>query len=316
MDKLKVVYFGTPDFSVGCLEILHSRKDIEVLAVVTMPDRPAGRGKKLKSPPVAEFAKENGIRLLQTENVNKEESFLEEVGKQADFFLVVAFAQFLSQKVLDCPKIAPFNIHTSHLPKYRGAAPIQYALLNGDQDTAVTIQRMVKKMDAGDVAHTHLVKIDPQDNSETLFNKLKEESKTALNDFIEKVKSDSIEYIPQNDADASFAPVIKKLDGLIDFTQATSEEIVNKYRAFYPWPGLFFYLNDQRIKVLEVSKEENKVAAGELNTSFGTLLVGCKEGSIRLSKVQAEGKKPNTDAELINGFKNKYDSLTITHGAR
>ena len=136
MDKLNVVFFGTPDFSVGCLKTLLENDNINISYVVTMPDRPAGRGKHLKSPPVADFAKEHSIPLLQTSDINKETEFLNELKSAGiDFYIVVAFAQFLSTSVLNIPRLGPFNIHTSELPKYRGAAPIQYALLNGDKRT-------------------------------------------------------------------------------------------------------------------------------------------------------------------------------------
>ena len=151
MKKLNVVFFGTPDFSVPTLELLHHHPDINLLAIVTMPDRPAGRGQELKSPPVAEYAKQNKIQLYQVENINKEETILSQLEqKNVDFILVLAFAQFLGSRVLKMPKLGCFNIHTSILPKYRGAAPIQYALLNGDTSTGVSIQKMVKEMDAGD----------------------------------------------------------------------------------------------------------------------------------------------------------------------
>ena len=172
--KFNVVFFGTPDFSLPTLEILASHPSISLVAVVTMPDRPAGRGQELKSPPVAEFAKQHDLRLFQVDNINKSEDVLLALeSMNIDFFLVLAFAQFLGSRVLSIPKLGCFNIHTSILPKYRGAAPIQYALLNGDSSTGVSIQKMVKEMDAGDLVHFDEVSIDPIDNGETLFNKLK-----------------------------------------------------------------------------------------------------------------------------------------------
>ena len=153
MKKQRVVFCGTPDFSVPTLELLHNHPLIEVAYVVTMPDRPKGRGQQLHSPPVAEFAKQNKIPLFQTANINKENDFLNQLKREKiDFLMVLAFAQFLSDRVLNIPKLGCFNIHTSLLPKYRGAAPIQYALLNGDCVTGVSIQKITSKLDAGDVA--------------------------------------------------------------------------------------------------------------------------------------------------------------------
>jgi methionyl-tRNA formyltransferase len=156
MKKLRTIFLGTPDFSIPVLEMLTNHHNIELVQVITMPDRPAGRGQEMQSPPVAMFAKEKKIPLLQTENINKEEAFFENFNStNTDLIIVLAFAQFLGTKILALPKLGCFNIHTSLLPKYRGAAPIQYALWNGDKSTGVSIQKMVKKMDAGDLAHSH-----------------------------------------------------------------------------------------------------------------------------------------------------------------
>ncbi|MCE3014018.1 MAG: methionyl-tRNA formyltransferase, partial [Proteobacteria bacterium] len=152
MKKLKTLFFGTPDFSVATLELLQHHPLIELLGVVSMPDRPAGRGQELKSPEVINYAKNIKIPFFQTENINKEEALLETwKNEKVDLIIVLAFAQFLGSKVLQLPLLGCFNIHTSLLPKYRGAAPIQYALWNGDTETGVSIQRMVKKMDAGNI---------------------------------------------------------------------------------------------------------------------------------------------------------------------
>ena len=151
MEKLNCIFMGTPDFSVPTLSAIHNHTQINIVKVVTMPDRKSGRGKKLQAPPVAIYAKENNLPLIQAENINSEEDLLNL--EAVDLIIVIAFAQFLGSKVLALPKLGCFNIHTSILPKYRGAAPIQYALLNGDLSTGVSIQRMVKKMDAGDICH-------------------------------------------------------------------------------------------------------------------------------------------------------------------
>ena len=312
MTKLKAAFFGTPEFSVSSLEFLQNCPDVDLRYVITMPDRPAGRGKKLTPPPVATYAKDNDIALFQTPNINKEEEFLKKLQEEElDFILVIAFAQFLGSKVLDLPKMGCFNIHTSLLPKYRGAAPIQYAILNGDQTTGVTIQKMVKKMDAGDLVFERTVSIDDDETGGELFEKLQKESAHCLNEFIPMLLSNNLNYNPQDDSLASFAPTIKKQDGLLNFSKKTSQEIKNQVRAFQPWPGTFTFLNGLRLKINKVSLEEKNIKPGILDTSFGTLLVGCKEGSLRLSSVQLEGKKACSDSELINGLKNKYESFEI-----
>ncbi len=311
-DKLKVVFFGTPEFSVPSLDVLYNSENIDLIKVVTMPDRPAGRGKKLQSPPVALYAKENNIPLHQTSNINNDLDLLNEIAN-ADFFLVIAFAQFLNDKVLNIPKLGCFNIHTSLLPKYRGAAPIQYALLNGDSVTGVTIQKMVKKMDAGDIAYSKEVDISDDDTSDTLFKKLEKEAAISLCEFIPLLRDNKITYKKQDESLVSFAPTIKKLDGKIDFHNESAVAITNKFKAYYPWPGVFFYLNNVRVKVHEITNSKIKLNPGEVHTDMGEINIGCKEGSLHFKRVQVDGKKPCTDTDLLRGLKNKYSSFEVTN---
>lgn len=311
----KVVFFGTPDFSVPCLKVLNDHNDYEVCGVITMPDRPAGRGKKLQSPPVATFAKENNLTLIQTENINKDEEALAKLMElDADFFLVIAFAQFLGKKVLELPKHGAFNIHTSLLPKYRGAAPIQYALLNGDKSTGVSIQRMVSKMDAGDLCYGHSVEISPDDTSGSLFKKLEAEAAIGLKNFLTTFSKTNgeLSFSAQNNEEVSFAPTIKKQDGLINPFNENFDSLNNKRRAYSPWPGLYLFLSGMRIKVHEIEPYPQNLKTGEVDTSQGTLVIGLSdESAVRFKKVQAEGKKPQTDGEFLNGIRNKLTKLEL-----
>lgn len=310
--KFNVVFCGTPDFSIPTLEALATHPSINLVAVVTMPDRPAGRGHELKSPPVAEFAKNHNLKLFQVENINKsEETLLALESMNVDFFLVLAFAQFLGSRVLSIPILGCFNIHTSILPKYRGAAPIQYALLNGDTSTGVSIQKMVKEMDAGDLVHFDQVTIEPDDNGETLYNKLKNKAAQSTHAFIEKLQTNTIVYTPQDVSLVSFAPTIKKEDGLLDFKNSSYNKIQNKIRAFDPWPGTYCFLNTQRLKVYSIERNSKKLSPGETSIEHGQLLVGLIDCSIRLCKIQLEGKKVCTDNELLNGLKNKGGEIII-----
>ncbi len=305
---MKVAFFGTPEFSVPCLRLLHEHAEIDVACVVSMPDRKAGRGKKLQTPPVAAFAKEKGLELIQTENINKDSDAIEKLNKlEIDFFIVLAFAQFLGKKVLNIPKYGAFNIHTSLLPKYRGAAPIQYALLNGDKETGVSIQKMVSKMDAGDIAYSHKVTIDNDDTSGSLFKKLESQAAIGLAEFLKIFLSSprNLKLEPQDENFVSFAPTIKKQDGLIDPFKYSAKEIFNQSKAFSPWPGQFIFLNDQRLKVNKVEVFPKVLSPGDFSIDYGALLLGTKEGTIRLSEVQPEGKKSQTDKDLLNSFKSK-----------
>jgi len=319
MSKIyNIVFFGTPEFSVSSLKTLHNNPQINISRVVSMPDRKAGRGKRLQSPAVIDFAREEDLPFIQTANINKEEDFLSNLElEEIDFFVVIAFSQFLGSRLLSIPRLGAFNIHTSLLPKYRGAAPIQYALLNGDRETGVSIQRMVKKMDAGDIAYSHTVPIEEGETSQSLFNKLETQAAMGLEKFTDQLIEDesSLKLIPQDETKVSFAPIIAKADGLIKPKTESALEVFNKTKAYFPWPGTFIYINGQRLKVLESEIVSTTVEAGKVNHSFGTLIIGTCEGSIRLKRVQLDGKKPINDSEYINGVKNRVSQLEVTNEA-
>ncbi len=312
MKKLNVIFCGTPDFSVPALEMLFNHPHINLSHVITMPDRPAGRGQKLQSPPVATFAKENRIPLIQTENINREEDFLNKIKtEKVDAIVVLAFAQFLGSKILELPKIGCFNIHTSLLPKYRGAAPIQYALLNGDKESGVSIQRMVKAMDAGDLVHSFPMKIDINETGGQLYTRLKFQAALSLNTLIYEILDNSVTYTPQDHDLATFAPTLKKEDGFLDFSNKTCDEIHNQVRALIPWPGTWCKLNGKRLKVFAVEKSLKTTTLGNCDTSDGNLLIGCKDGTLRLTDIQIEGKKRASDSSLINGMQNSTKEFKI-----
>jgi methionyl-tRNA formyltransferase len=302
MKNLNVVFFGTPDFAVPCLDLLHQNERVNLLWAVTMPDRPAGRGQKMTPPPVANFAKIHNIPLFQTENINLEEDFLSRL-KDVDLFIVLAFAQFLKKKVLDIPKIGSFNIHTSLLPKYRGAAPIQHALLNGDEKTGITIQKMVTKMDAGDLVLTHVVPIKPQENAGELFERLSSLCAESLDTFLNNALSNKLEFHPQDESKATFAPSFKKEDGHLKFPEKNARDLKNLVRALTPWPSAYCFVGEKRLKILSAEESTRELAPGRVEISNNQLMIGCKDGSLILSKVQLEGKRSCSGKELINGLK-------------
>jgi methionyl-tRNA formyltransferase len=304
MKKLRTIFLGTPDFSIPVLEMLSVHPNIDLIQVITMPDRPAGRGQELQSPPVALFAKDKKISLLQTENINKEATFFDHFNStNVDLIIVLAFAQFLGSKILELPRLGCFNIHTSLLPKYRGAAPIQYALWNGDKSTGVSIQKMVKKMDAGDLVHSHPLSILENETGGLLYTRLKFQAALSTYDFLQKLLENKITFTPQDESQVSFAPTLKKEDGLMNFKDKTFEELHNQFRAMDPWPGTFCFLGKKRLKVLAIEASHKKIPPGVANTDFGQLLVGCINGSVHLTKVQLEGKNICSDADLLKGFR-------------
>ena len=317
MKKLNAIFCGTPEFAVPTLEALSEHESIALKAVVTMPDRPAGRGQKMTSPPVALFARERGIPLIQTANVNSADEVRSLFEREAiDILIVLAFAQFLKDWVLAAPRMGAFNIHTSLLPRYRGAAPIQYAIWNGDQTTGVSIQKMVKKMDAGDIIYSHDVEISPTDTSGSLFEKMKWECVRGIEGLIPLLVAGDWVAREQDESQVSFAPTLKKSDGLLNFSEKSSDEIVNQIRAMHPWPGTYTWLNGKRLKVFRVSDEcSHALKPGELSVRDGSLVVGTRSHSLRLEEVQLEGKKVCTGREVINGLRNSMERFRLTQGA-
>lgn len=304
MKKLRVAFCGTPEFAVPTLDLLANHPQIDLRYVISMPDRPSGRGMEVKSPEVIEYAKSKKLNYFQTENINTEKTFIEQLrSEKLDFMVILAFAQFLGDELLNLPAAGCFNIHTSILPKYRGAAPIQYALLNGDSSTGVSIQKMVKKMDAGDLAHFHELPIAQTETGGQLYTRLKFQAALAMNDLIQKIILGKVVLTKQDESKVSFAPTLKKEDGALSFEKKSVVQILNQIRALEPWPGTYCFLNGKRLKVLEAEAYHGKMSPGKAGNDLGSLVVGCQDGSLRLSMIQLEGKKPCSDKELLNGIK-------------
>lgn len=304
---IKAVFFGTPEFVMPTLEELRDNPGVEIKFIVSMPDRPAGRGQLLHSPQPILFAKEHNIPFFQTDNINNESDFLKTLSSQKiDVFIVLAFAQFFKQHVLSLPLLGCFNIHTSLLPKYRGSSPIQFALLNGDKQTGVSIQKMVKKMDAGDICIQRAIIIEEEDNTQSLSKKLSEESARATNELVKKISTNSLSFTAQDEENVSFTKIIKKEDGFLNFKSETAKTLVRKFKAYFPWPGSFCFLDNQRLKITQLKIEPNvQVAPGEYVFNNSKFFVGCLEGTLRLETVQIEGKKAGPDNIFINGVKSK-----------
>ncbi len=303
MSKLRTVFLGTPDFSVPTLQALFNNSSIDLLACISNPSKKRDRGQKIKNPPVIDFCIKNNISYYQTDKINKNEeiiSFLK--NSKIDLIIVLAFSQFISQEILDFPRIGCFNIHTSLLPKYRGAAPIQYALLNGDKKTGVSIQKMVKKMDAGDICYSHEVDIDENDNAIKMFEKLKNEAAISINKFIELVNKDKLIFTKQDESKVSFAPLIKKSDAKIDPLNHDFENVLNMIKGYAAWPKSFLYINKKILKIHKISKYSLHLDPGVFKIHMGQMLLGIKNGTIRLEIIQPEGKRQMTDADFLNGI--------------
>jgi len=250
---------GTPDFSVPALKTLAAQDDFHISLVVTQPDRPKGRGKKLSFPPVKEAALELGLEIFQPENLNCDEGLNKLSGLKPDYFVVVAFGQILSQNILDIPKIYPINIHASLLPSYRGAAPIQAAVMNMDRETGITTMVMAKGMDTGDILLTSSTLVEPGETALELHDRLSPMGAELIIETIRQINQNSLTPMPQDNSRATYVPLLKKSDGKIDWTRS-NKEICAHINAMTPWPGAFTHLNSKRIKIFKTLAIEKDIS--------------------------------------------------------
>ncbi len=307
---LRVVFMGTPEFSVPCLRALHSSPDLaNILAVYTQPDRPAGRGQKIHKPAVKIFAEENKIPVLQPENINTPEESRRLSSFMADVFVVVAYAQLLKPGVLNLPRIFCLNVHASLLPKYRGAAPIQYSILKGDLETGITTMKMVSKLDAGPMIHKKSIPLHSDLTTIELQNKLSLLGAETLIETMQMLQSGDFKEVPQNDQDATYAPSLKKTDGHILWNES-AVEINRKIRALNPWPGTYTNSSKGLIKILKATPIETiagtppDAKCGDLFTRTGKLIVRCKNDWLEIQELQPENKPKMQANDFLNGIRN------------
>ncbi len=301
MEKLRIIFMGTPEFAVPSLKKLCEVH--EVVCVVTQPDRPKGRGQKLLPPPVKVFAEEKNIPILQPIKVKNPEVVAELKKFQADLIVVVAFGQILSQEILDLPKFGCINVHASLLPRYRGAAPIEWALINGEKITGVTTMQMNAGLDTGDMLLKSEVKISDEMILPELQEKLMTTGAELLIKTLEKLQRRELQPIKQDDSLSNYAPMLKKETGSIDWNKS-AREIHNLVRGLYG--GAYAFMNGQKIKIwrTKIHNENSKTLPGKINFLDKKILIGTGQGSLEILEMQApNGKK--VDAEIIcAGFKN------------
>lgn len=290
----KVVFMGTPQFSVPILEALIEEKTIEVIAVVTQPDRKIGRKQQLTPPPVKELALKYNLLVLQPEKLSGSEELETIIDLKPDLIITAAYGQFVPTKLLSAPTYHAINVHASLLPKYRGAAPIHYAVLNGDVKTGVTIMYMEKIMDAGNIISQRELSITAEDDTGTLFNKLSLLGRDLLMDTLPDIFAGKNQSIQQNEAEVTFAPMISKEQEKIQWQQP-AREVFNHIRALRPAPGAYTLLNGERFKIwkAEVVEQRTRQAPGTIvSIESDELLVACgKETVLSLLEVQPSGKK-------------------------
>jgi methionyl-tRNA formyltransferase len=301
MRKMKIVFMGTPDFAVPVMEaVLEAGHDIAL--VVTQPDRPKGRKKTLTPPPVKTAAERLDLPVFQPEKIK--EDYQPVLEAAPDLIVTAAFGQLLPKKVLDIPELGAVNVHASLLPKYRGGAPIHYAVMNGEKETGITIMYMAEKLDAGDMLLKRSIPINPDDTTGTMHDKLSLLGAEMIKEILPMLVKGEVEPEPQNSSEATFAPNITKEKEFINW-EAPAEEVSSQIRGLNPWPAAYTTFFGKRLKVWEAEPVE-----GSVNDLPGTVTavtdkavhVACGSGTVlALKKVQPSGKKPMDIATFYNG---------------
>jgi len=299
MPRYRVVFLGTPAFAVPSLAALARTE--EVTLVVTNPDRPAGRGQALKIPPVKAEAERLGIPVFQPEKARHPDSVARIAAERPDLIVVVAYGQILPQEVLDIPKRMCINVHASLLPRYRGAAPINWAIARGETMTGVTIMKMDAGMDTGPMLHVRTMPIGEDDTAETMFPKLSALGAEALTEALGMLRQGTLAGTPQDGAMATYAPMLKKEHGRIDWGKP-AREVRDLVRGMTPWPSACAGHAGKMVKILAASVREGKGAPGEiLSVDRDGIVVACGEGAVRLGKVKPEGGRAMSSWEYAQG---------------
>lgn len=302
-EKLKVVFMGTPEFAVPCLKILQEHKQVEILSVITQPDRPKGRGQKMAFSPVKEAALSFNLPVYQPVRIKEKESFEYLKDLAPDWIVVVAFGQILPANILNLPKYGCCNVHASLLPKYRGAAPIHRVIINGEAESGVTTMFMDVGMDTGDMILKRKVKISSEMTTGELHDQLMQEGALCLQDTLEKLLKDEIQREKQQDAEATYAPMLTRDLEKIDWSRS-AQQIHNLVRGLNPWPGAYTLCNGKPIKIWETSCHDfDKTGLIGQITSYTKegFLVQTGQGVLEVLQVQPQNKKRMTATQYLCG---------------
>lgn len=295
-----IIFFGTPDFAVPTLKALISRGE-KISLVVTQPDKPKGRGKAIQPPPVKKVSLEHGLKIVQPERI-KDEAFIESLRTlQPEFAIVVAYGKILPKEILNIPLYGCINLHASLLPKYRGAAPIQWALIRGEKITGVTTMLIDEGLDTGPILLQKEVLIEEDDNGETLSQKLSSIGADLILETIDKMRKGLIVPIPQS-GEPTYAPSLKKEEGKINWN-LSAEEIFNLIRGTYPWPCAYCFFKEERIKIIKAQTLEGNYKPGYIFKAKEELIVGTASGLLKILLLQPHGKRIMTAKEFICGRK-------------
>ena len=310
---MKIVFMGTPDFAEKSLEDVYNAGH-EILAVVTNPDRPKGRGMKMVASPVKEFAVSKNLKIYQPEKVRKNVEFIEEIKKlEPDVICVVAYGKILPKEILEIPKLGCINVHGSLLPKYRGAAPIQWAVINGEKVTGVTTMYMDVGMDTGDMILKEKTEIAPDETTGELWDRLAIIGADLLVKTLEQIENKTAPRIPQGE-DFSMAPMLDKDMSKIDWERKTAQEIKNLVRGLNPIMGTYSYLNGKKIKiwkvdVVEADSKDIKNGTVLKSDSKDGLYIKAKDGVIKVLEIQGENAKRMNIQDFLRGNQIEVGSI-------
>ncbi len=304
---MKVIYLGTPDFAVAPLKAIINSDRHQVVGVVTQPDRPVGRKNIITPPPVKVVANENGIPVFQYEKIRAEGvEDLKSLG--ADIMITCAYGQILSREIIDICPHGIINIHASLLPKYRGAAPIQYAVINGEKATGVTVMQTEEGLDTGDILEAFETPIGESETAGDLFVRLSKLGAEKICSVLDKIESGAITPLKQDESQAFVVKTIKKEDALIDFSRSATS-IKNLINGMNPWPIAFTYANGKKLKIYRAAEVDGSGKAGEVIKADKRLFVACGEGTIEVLELQEEGGKVMNALSYLNGRKLKVGDL-------
>ena len=297
---MKIIFMGTPDFAAASLEALIASKH-EIMAVVTQPDKPKGRKGELTPSPVKTIAVEKGIKVYQPVRV-REQEFVEILrGYNPDVIIVVAFGQIIPESILEIPKYGCVNIHGSLLPKYRGAAPIQWAVLDGEKETGVTTMLMDKGIDTGDILLKRVINLTEDETAGSLFDKLMVLGAETILETLEGLENGSITPEKQGESPTDYAKMLTKAMGLIDFTR-TAAELDCFIRGMNPWPSAYTVLDGKTLKIWKAKPVDGNGGAGSvLSVGKDSFIVCCGENALEILEVQLEGKKRMSAGDFLKG---------------
>ncbi|MFZ0591722.1 MAG: methionyl-tRNA formyltransferase [Bryobacteraceae bacterium] len=304
---MRIIFLGTPEFAAPSLQALIEAGH-EIAAVFTQPDRPKGRGNQFAASPVKEAALRLGLTVLQPDRVRRPEHVATIAALEPSLMVVVGYGQIIPQSIIDIPPHGVLNVHASLLPKYRGAAPIQWAIAKGETETGVTIMRIDAGLDTGDMLLKWSTAIYPDETASELSRRLAPAGAKLLIDAIKQIESGTARFEPQDAAQATYAPILKKEDGRVDWSRSATE-IYNRLRGFAPWPGSYTTLRGQTLQIYKARPIEAAAEGepGTLHVEKRRLLVTCGAGSLEVLELQMEGRKRMPIDTFLNGYSLKPD---------